>query len=273
MTGNLSQIVALAAYGNDFLKNNTIQTDFNSSHTTFQSCSLIDFREVRKTFFFSNPKEIVIASGPADWFHYLKNDGCKNLRLYFEKSKDQSFARDYKLAGLVGGGGSWLIEAVYDTYSNYWTNRWEVSDQNAADGRIWTVNYGLILPKKSSRNLKYDNQLVKENLRNTLTEISHFADSQKLENWVERFGKAILTLDSAKPESNYYHKDLLPVGNYSLMARQLVFSAESAWVFGGMGSWNDVVFDKDEDNETYERLSEQLYTSINEAIIAGTTSY
>jgi predicted butyrate kinase (DUF1464 family) len=57
------------------------------------------------------------------------------------------------------------------------------------------------------------------------------------------------------------------------MARQLVFSAGSAWVFGGMGSWNDVVFDKDEDNETYERLSEQLYTRINEAIIAGTTSY
>ena len=34
-----------------------------------------------------------------------------------------------------------------------------------------------------------------------------------------------------------------------------------------------VVFDSKEDNETYDRLTEQLYSNINEAIIAGTNTY
>jgi predicted butyrate kinase (DUF1464 family) len=58
-----------------------------------------------------------------------------------------------------------------------------------------------------------------------------------------------------------------------LTAKQLLFSAGNAWVFGGMGSWNDLGFDNKEDNETYDRLSEQLYSNINEAIIASTNTY
>lgn len=119
MTGTLAQIIALTAFGNDFLKNGTIPTDFNTANTTFQFCNKVDFREFKKLFFFLKPKETVIASTPTEWFQYLKSDGCKHLRLYFEYSKDQSFAKDQKLAGLVGGGGSWLIEAIIAGTNTY----------------------------------------------------------------------------------------------------------------------------------------------------------
>ena len=273
MTGTLAQIIALTAFGNDYLKNEKVPTDFNSKNTTFQFCNKVDFREFKKSFFFSKTKEIVIANNPTDWFSYLKTDGCKHLRLYFEYSKDQSFAKDHKLAGLVGGGGNWLIEAVYDNYSNYWANRWEVTNQNASDRKIWTVNYGMTVKKQHVSNLQIDNEKIKEKLRQTLTEIADFAFKQNLQSWGEQFEKSKATLDSLTPEKNYYHNDLIPIDNYSLIAKQIIYSAGSAWVFGGMGSWNDLGFESIEDNAIYDRLSEQLYSNINEAIIAGINTY
>jgi len=273
MTGILSQIIALTAYGNDYLNNGKIPTDFNSTNTTFQFCNKVDFRDFKKMFFFLKPKESVISSSPTEWFKYLKSDGCRHLRLYFEYSKDQSFAKDHQLAGLVGGGGSWLIEAVYDNYSNYWANRWEVTNQNATDNKIWSVNYGMTVKKQHISNLQIDNQKIKDKLRHTLTEIADFAFKKNLQSWGEQFDKAKETLDSSSPGENYYHKDLIPIDNYSVTAKQILFSAGSAWVFGGMGSWNDLGFDSKDDNETYDRLSEQLYSNINEAIIAGTNTY
>lgn len=273
MTGTLAQIIALTAFGNDFLKNGTIPADFNSANTTFEFCNKVDFREFKKRFFFLKPNETVIANNPTEWFQYLKSDGCKLLRLYFEYSKDQSFAKDHKLAGLVGGGGNWLIEAIYQNHSNYWSNKWEVTNQNAPDNKVWTVNYGMTVKKQDISNLQIDNQKIKEKLRQTLAEIADFAYRKDLNNWGEQFDKAKLTLDNLTPESGYYHKDLIPVGKYSLTAKQIIFSAGSAWVFGGMGSWNDLGFGIEEDNETYDRLSEQLYSNIIEAIIAGTNTY
>jgi len=174
---------------------------------------------------------------------------------------------------IVGGGGVWLIEAVYNDYSNYWVSRWEVTNRNSADRRIWAVNYSLLSKGQPTKNLQIDNQLVKNKLTNTLSEITDFALKQNLSNWVAQFEKSRVILDSSSPEDGYYHKDLIPLDNYSLTARQILFSAGSAWVFGGMGSWNDLGFDNKEDNDTCSRLSEQLYSNINEAIIAGINTY
>jgi len=55
MTGTLAQIIALTAFGNDFLKNGTLPTDFNTANTTFQFCNKVDFREFKNLLFFLNP--------------------------------------------------------------------------------------------------------------------------------------------------------------------------------------------------------------------------
>jgi hypothetical protein len=273
MTGTLAQIIALTTYGNDYLINGKIPPDFNSTNTTFQFCNKVDFMEFKRQFFFSQLKRVVIANNPTEWFHYLKKDGCKHLRLYFEYSKDQSFAKDHKMAGFVGGGGSWLIEAVYDNYSNYWANNWTVTNQNATDKKIWSVSYGMTIKKKKTNNLQVDNQKAKDELKETLTEITNFAHGLNLKYWAETFEKALKTIDSPTPEKNYYHTDLISLNNYSLQSKQILFSAGTAWVFGGMGSWNDLGFDNKDDNEAYDRLSEQLYSNINKAIVAAINTY
>ena len=279
MTGTIAQIVALTAYGNDYLKNGKKPVDFNLVNTTFQFCNRVDFCELKKQFFLPTPQERVVASNPTEWFKYLITGDCQYLRLYFEYSQDQSrvqnYDKDYFMAGFVGGGGTWLIEAVYDNYSSYWANQWEVTrDLNVPDKKIWTVNYKMTVKRQHTKNLQIDTEKIKDKLRQTLTEIADFAFNHDLQCWGEQFDKAKMTLDSSSPEENYYHKDLIPFDNYSTTAKQILFAAGTAWCFGGMGSWNDGFPGKDEeDYKIYYGLSEQLYSNIIEAIIAATNSY
>ena len=45
-------------------------------------------------------------------------------------------------------------------------------------------------------------------------------------------------------------------------------AAQSGWVFGGMGSWNDMAFHGEVEKE-YARVSERLYSAITDAICAA----
>ncbi len=48
----------------------------------------------------------------------------------------------------------------------------------------------------------------------------------------------------------------------------MLAACQKAWVFGGMGSWNDMGFDG-EDQKDYVRLSEALFQALNAAIVAA----
>ena len=53
-------------------------------------------------------------------------------------------------------------------------------------------------------------------------------------------------LNSKNPAVEYYN-DFIPGDALSLQARQLLFSASKAYVFGGMGSWNDNIYSNSAD--------------------------
>ena len=45
--------------------------------------------------------------------------------------------------------------------------------------------------------------------------------------------------------------------------------ATRAWVFGGMGSWNDLVFAARTEEDEYNRLSAKLYLAVLGAFVAA----
>jgi hypothetical protein len=49
-------------------------------------------------------------------------------------------------------------------------------------------------------------------------------------------------------------------------------ASSSAWVFGGMGSWNDIGFPDKQKEDEYDRLSAELYEVINECYVAVANS-
>lgn len=275
MVGTLAQQVTLVSYGNEFLTSGQVSPKFYLENSTFQFCNNVNFWNMKKSFLSSKLRETVIAHNPNDWFTLLKNEKCKKLRLNYRHSKEKqpTNIQEHKLAGFVGGGGTWLIEAIYDSYSDYWANRWEVTNSNAPDQRIWSVNYIRVLSNQKSYNVKIDLESIKSNLSKVLGDIADFAAQGGLPDWADVFRKANAALYSQNPSEEYYHKDLIVFKNYELTAQQILFAAGKAWVFGGMGSWNDLGFEKEEDNCTYNRLSAQLYETICEAIVASTNSF
>lgn len=259
MTGILAQIIAITSFGNEYLKNGKL-TDFYPQNSTFQHCDFVDFREMKKKNIFSSKKEIIVSKNPTKWFEYLKSKNCKKLRLFYQTVKED----DYKMAGFVGGGGNWFIETIYSNHSDFWISRWN-HDKNLTE-KPWQVTYGKAIEKRPIINQQFDIIQTRENLKSSLEKIIDFAYKETTENWGEIFEKAKETLESKNPKSEFYHNDLISWNNYDLQNRQLLMSASKAFVFGGMGSWNDMGFENKEIDEKYNRLSTELYKSMMESI-------
>lgn len=135
------------------------------------------------------------------------------------------------------------------------------------------MNYGMTHKNQPTSNIQIDLQKTYSLLGTELKEIAGFAFQQKLFDWSDTFKNAGIVLSDHTPNKYYYHKDLIVEKNYSLTARQILFAAGSAWVFGGMGSWNDLGFDTKEDNKKYEDLSAKLFNAINQSVLAAANSY
>ena len=99
-------------------------------------------------------------------------------------------------------------------------------------------------------------------LSTNLKEISKFARKHGLDGFADAFDKGFPALHSTNPYSEIYHKDLSPNNFLDLEAYQLLAASQTAWVFGGMGSWNDMGFEGNDQIE-YDRLSDDLYRLLN----------
>jgi len=77
-------------------------------------------------------------------------------------------------------------------------------------------------------------------------------------------------LDHADSEAAAYNDFYVP-GTLEQDAACMLKAATHAWVFGGMGSWNDLGFEGDTRKE-YDRVSEGLFQVLNEAIAIAATS-
>ncbi|MFI5160185.1 MAG: hypothetical protein ACHQHN_02865 [Sphingobacteriales bacterium] len=269
MNESLAQSVALISYGNEYLNNGNVEDNFYPCNSTFKHYNSVQYVDFNNAIFRSQITEVMVAQSPIGWFKLLKKGGCKKLALNYHLSKDQSFTPDYKLMGFGTGGGPWLIEAIYDEYSNYWVNKSEVTKRDDPAKKFWSIKYGVIAKNKPIIDMHYDLIETRNNLDAVLLEIKALASRHSLDYWADVFQKAQDTLKSPNPNREYYHKDLIIAKNYSLAAQQLLFAAGLAFVFGGMGSWNDLAFEMEDENEMYRSLSSKLYNEINKSIIAA----
>ncbi|HNP49921.1 MAG TPA: hypothetical protein PKL85_13845 [Bacteroidia bacterium] len=268
MTGTLAQLIVLATYGNQFLRTGEINTAFYPDNSTFLNSESVDFREMTKRFILSGFSEKTICRNPGEWLNLLKKEKTQKLHLFFRASEDQSKGPDYKLAGFIGGGGNWMLEQICDGYSYYWQAKWTYNNSSSDQDKRWIVSYARFSQKIKSSNYNQSEERIRDNFRVALSDISSFASLQNFHGWSNTFQKALYELSNLSPGENYYYKDLVPSGDFSVASRQLLYSAAMAWVFGGMGSWNDINLEKKEDEERYDELSAKLYQCITESVLA-----
>ncbi|MBD2801615.1 hypothetical protein ID854_14460 [Xenorhabdus sp. M] len=73
------------------------------------------------------------------------------------------------------------------------------------------------------------------------------------------YGNAYL---SGEKYDHYFSDNYLPKEYL-----QLFNCCRSAWVFGGMGSWNDIYFSDKDINQEYHSLSDKLFELIHIALL------
>lgn len=268
MNGPIAQAVALTCHGNAALRASS-PSDFFAGNSTCQFCDAVTFVRLGKSWL-GKAKEELVAEAPARWFERLRGEKTRGLRLVRETGSGP--LSDRTSAGFVGGGGDWFIETVgADAKSRFWIARWKVWNQAAPDRRIWRVTYGLVAERTTETRALASLEQVMSEMLGALHDIEAFARQHDCGYFADCFAKAIESLMASDNPKQGYHRDLAPSGLLSDQAARALDACQSAWVFGGMGSWNDLGFDG-EDQRLYDRVSERLFKAVNAAIAAATNT-
>jgi len=271
MQGTIAQIVALTIHGNAFLQHsqNSQGLEFQARNSTCRFCEWVRFTDLVSGA--SNLEERTYSTDVHEWFEALKKDGVGGLRMKYESSTTGRLP-DRMLVGFVGGGGKWFIETRRSGSSDFWKSRWRLGNRDRKDKKIWRVSYVRFLSGRASTQAQLEDlEPLRSELKQCLERIAQFSRSQNLEAFTRAFESGIAKLESSDPLADVYHTDIAPPGFLSLVANRLLGSAQAAWVFGGMGSWNDQGFEG-QVQARYEELSEQLYRLLNRVVVAAANS-
>jgi hypothetical protein len=199
------------------------------------------------------------AADPLQWFVRLAADGVVGLRLHWFSSETKDI-RDWETAGFAGGGGRRLIEAVKATASDYWEAQHLVADPSDSERKIWAATYWQAGTDYQTPDLPVPSLgALKAELNDTLREIHAYALKEKLSPFAQLFVEARELLNGSAPLDYPGYFQSLQQFVPELAARQLIGAAGRAWVFGGMGSWNDLGRRGD---EAYDALSERLWWAL-----------
>jgi hypothetical protein len=229
----------------------------------------------QKKRWFRKPVWVLYAANPIEWLQLLKEEGCRSIRLVHKADNSNELnAPDHKLAPFVGGGGFNYLEAVFDHHSDFWMSRQEVTDPDAENRKIWSVTYGCIYPKQP---IAYDPKSLtiaesSQNLKNVLERITDFANVHS-PYWATTFQRALDFLNSDIPYKNENDKLIVPAHLIPIDSLRLLAAAGTAWVFGGMGSWNDLSFKDEMVEKQYDALSEELYASLHDCYACVANSF
>ncbi|MEZ5959729.1 MAG: hypothetical protein R3C30_04780 [Hyphomonadaceae bacterium] len=212
-----------------------------------------------------------VAHGPADWIAKLKKRKCLGLRLHnAPMQQNQKFGHidDRLLVGMVGGGPRWLIEAVYPDHSELWEGFDRIGDKNAPDRKIWLSAYVLIGEAESAETTDTDIKGASVELRDALLNIEPVARALPGAQFADIFVAARGALEG---KDLPYPLELLKFTQIKPEAERLFKAAGRAWVFGAMGSWNDIVPDAAM-KPRYESASKTLFSALQRAVLVAANS-
>jgi hypothetical protein len=168
------------------------------------------------------------------------------------------------------GAGSWSLLATAGEAAEVWRASWTVADLHAPDRRIWRVAYRGVRVDERVAPTRPSPVQAALGLREALRAAREFASGHDLGMWDGVFEGALER--GASDEVHPKDEDLLPVAAFTPESRRLAATADRAWVFGGMGSWNDLSFPEADVQARYEEVSDSLYRSVLNALVAATNS-
>jgi hypothetical protein len=265
----LAQLVVLASHGTAWLVDpQGPPPDLEGLEATswvFQHLHRIGFQRSGARSLLRRPRPPV---GVAPWLEELHRAGVRRLLLVTPPSAAGPPIPEHQLVAFANAG-SWLLVTAGAGAPEWWSATWEVGAPLAPDHRVWDVVYtGRRLPDVSVP----DPTTVADaaaRLERALTAVHRFSADRALEPWTELFQQALRSLGD--PDERAHSSGLLPPA-WPADASRLAAASEQAWVFGGMGSWNDLGFADGAEQAEYHQRSAALYDAVLGGIVAATNA-
>lgn len=260
MNGELAALVTLATYGSDWLSApvGAEAPELLDSNSSFQYVNRVDF-DLPQTRLLSRRGSVV---GTRNWLGELRRSGSGQILVVAEAESAGPLPNH--IASAFSNGVRWGLLTT-GPRSQLWFADWQVSDPQAKDSRIWAVTASRVRANGAAAR-RPDVPRASETLATRLASISEFAARQGFDDWQPWFERASSMLTDPDPAPRY-HADMIPPSR-PLEQRQLAAAAIEAWVFGGMGSWNDVWLPDEHDRADYDWQTESLYVAVVDALLA-----
>ena len=230
MNGEFAQLLALAAHGNVALEDPGAARELAGSSSTFHYVNGVLFTSP-----FTSPAHACLS-----WWSGLRQRGIRRLFLQRMRPRPTTLAGfvEHHQTAFAGGLAVGLLALAETGDSEWWSGRWEVTQPKHPRQLIWKVTYNGERAWGARAPVAELEHTTRE-LAESLERIRDFARSENAEFWVPWFSEALDLLSSPSPVPPTY-PDLLPASGFSLRSRQILAAVERGWVFGGMGSWNDL---------------------------------
>lgn len=264
MQGTIAQSMGLVLAANAARRGISVPSWPNAS--VFAFCSKVEFIGTEKRGVFRQ-RRAQFFPDPAAWLEKIRQD-TEGARLRVLSRGDPNIS-DRNSVGFVGGGPIVLVETLGSQHTVWWSD-WKVMNQSAPDNRIWSVVYRQAPPPPPPPEQEHSTADMREELAGALADASQFSAEQNM-GFDESFQRASATLNSSRPLENFFYADIVPGELIDLENQQLLASCAAAWVFGGMGSWNDALF-KGEDQRKYEQVSDRLFNAVMTGVAVATNS-
>lgn len=269
MDGATAQIAALTIAGNHFLKGGDLGAWWPDS-PVFKFCKSVRFITLSGEE--PKPDEHPYEDDPPKWFARQRKEGVIGFRLVYIPV-NKPIISDRQSAGFVGGGGRKIIECVHAATMDGWESGWRVGNQKDPERKIWLVNYARIGEAMPRRDIiPYNMTSLVHMLKDALVDVAVFAKKHdQSRGWVETFDAAMACISAKVPLDGSFNfkgcERMMP----DERAQRLLAAADTGWVFGAMGSWNDIGFEGDTQKE-YDAVSDRLFSVMIDAITTAANS-
>lgn len=272
MQTNILRSFALVAVGNAALSGKNVSAFAHSDlHKFYKQTEFVVPR--------GGDQYTQVAPDPLAWFAKLRELGCRGLRLHnapMQQREGMGPQSERMLVGMVGGGPRWLIETVMPARCEVWEGYDRLGDRNDPEQRIWLSAY-LMLGESGTQDFAHcDIAAASDAVRAAITDAEALARSMSASGvggyagmFGDQLAAALKTLDGAA--SRYPGIEFLALTELTPSAKQLIGASAEAWLFGGMGSWNDMA-PTPEMEPRYEAVSEALFNALKRAVIAAANS-
>jgi hypothetical protein len=257
VNGEFAQLVALAAHGSAWLGGLVPgpAPALDTTNSTFQYVRSVRFER-------------------RSWLG-LRANVATDVATWLEDARRREIDRVWLvIAGADGRTppGRWLLVGTSKRRGpEAWHGSWMVREPFAPGDRKWIVEYR---SERFQGNAIAGSDIAgaRARLAIALKRAGAFALRHGLNDWADWFSDALELAETDDPAPPY-HPDMLPAIGFSKPARRLLAMATGAWVFGGMGSWNDSIgFAPGEDQRSYDEVSATLYAAMLEAFAAAVNS-